>query len=84
MTSLLASKRPVVRRRLAEINSSAITPAIQLKQELYDYMKPRGSLVRPDQAARDLGYSVLDILEALKKLEKEGRAIETEDIHIGA
>ena len=67
-----------MRRRLAEMNSSAKTPAGQLKQELYEYMRQRGGLVWPDQAARDLGYSVLDILEALRKLEKEGRAVETE------
>jgi DNA-binding GntR family transcriptional regulator len=37
-------------------------------------MKERGGLIWPDEAAKELGYSVLDILEALRKLEKEGRA----------
>jgi Arc/MetJ-type ribon-helix-helix transcriptional regulator len=76
--------RDAMRRRLAEIDSSARISTGRLKQELYDYMKERGGLIWPDQAARDLGYSVLDILEALKKLEKEGRAAETEKIHIEA
>jgi hypothetical protein len=49
-----------------------------------DYMKERGGLVWPDEAARDLGYSVLDILEALRKLEREGRTTESQDIHIEA
>jgi biotin operon repressor len=47
-------------------------------------MKDRGGLIWPDDAARELGYSVLDILEALRKLEKEGRAIESEGISIEA
>ena len=54
------------------------------KQELYDYMKEHDGLIWPDEAARNLGYSVLDILEALRKLEREGRAIEAEGIHIEA
>ena len=61
-----------------------MTPAGQLEQELHDYMKERGGAVWPDQAARNLGYSVLDILEALKKLQREGRATEAEDVRIEA
>ena len=76
--------RDAMRRRLAEINSTAKTSTDDLKQELYDYMKEYDGLIWPDEAARDLGYSVLDILEALRKLEREGRAIEAEGIHIEA
>jgi Arc/MetJ-type ribon-helix-helix transcriptional regulator len=76
--------RDAMRRRLAEINSAAKTSTDDLKQELHDYMKEHDGLIWPDEAARDLGYSVLDILEALRKLEKEGRAMEAEDIHIEA
>ncbi len=74
--------RDAVRRRLAEINAVAKTKSGNLKDELYRHMKERGGLIWPDEAARELGYSVLDILEALRKLEKEGRAIESQDISI--
>ena len=76
--------RDSVRRRLAEINAVAKTRSESMKVELYRYMKERGGLIWPDEAARELGYSVLDILEALRKLEKEGRAIESPDISIEA
>ncbi len=61
----------MVRRRLAEINAVAKTKPGKVRDELYRYMKVRGGLIWPDEAARELGYSVLDILEALRKLEKE-------------
>jgi len=76
--------RDSVRRRLTEINAFAKTKSGNVKAELYRYMKQRGGLIWPDEAARELGYSVLDILEALRKLEKEGRAIESQDISIEA
>jgi len=76
--------RDAVRRRLAEINAVAKTKSGNVKGELYRYMKERGGLIWPDEAARELGYSVLDILEALRKLEKEGRAIESKGISIEA
>ena len=76
--------RDAVRRRLAEINAVAKTKSGNVKGELYSYMKERGGLIWPDEAARELGYSVLDILEALRKLGKEGRAIESQDIPIEA
>lgn len=76
--------RDAVRRRLAEINAVTKTKTGNVKDELYRFMKERGGLVWPDDAARELGYSVLDILEALRKLEKEGRAIESQDISIEA
>lgn len=76
--------RDAVRRRLAEINAIAKAKPGNVKEELYNYMKERGGLIWPDEAARELGYSVLDILEALRKLEKEGRAMESRDISIEA
>jgi Arc/MetJ-type ribon-helix-helix transcriptional regulator len=72
--------RDAVRRRLGEISAVAKTKPGNLKAELYGYMKERGGLIWPDEAARELGYSVLDILEALRKLEKEGRAIESQNL----
>jgi len=76
--------RDAVRRRLTEINAVAKNKSGSLKDELYRYMKDRGGLIWPDEAARELGYSVLDVLEALRKLEKEGRAMESEGISIEA
>ena len=76
--------RDAVRRRLAEINAVTKTHRGNVKDELYRYMKDRGGLIWPDDAARELGYSVLEILEALRKLEKEGRAVESEDTSIEA
>ena len=73
-----------MRRRLAEINSTAKTSTDSLKQELYEYMREHDGLIWPDEAARDLGYSVLNILEALRKLEREGRAVEAEGVHTEA
>ena len=76
--------RDAVRRRLGEINVVAKAKPGNVKAEVYGYMKERGGLIWPDEAARELGYSVLDILEALRKLEKEGRAVESQDIPIEA
>ena len=76
--------RDAVRRRLAEINAVTKTKSGNVKDELYRFMKERGGLIWPDEAARELGYSVLDILEALRRLEKEGRAIESQDVSIEA
>lgn len=74
--------RDAVRRRLNEINATAKKGSGNVKHELYRYMKDHGGFIWPDEAARELGYSVLDILEALRKLEKEGRAMESENISI--
>ena len=76
--------RDAVRRRLSEIESAAKPASGKLKDELYRYMKERDGLVWPDDAARDLGYSVLEILEALRKLEREGKAREAEGIPVEA
>jgi len=76
--------RDAIRRRMAEINSATKAGSRTLKEELHRYMKERGGLLWPDEAARELGYSVLDILEALKKLEKEGRAVEAQSPYVEA
>jgi len=76
--------RDAMRRRLAELGSSTRISTSRLKQELREYLKDHGGFIWPDQAANDLGYSVLDILEALKKLKKEGRAVETKNTRIDA
>ncbi len=70
-----------MRRRVAEIHAIAKPSSGKLKDELFRYMKERGGLIWPDEAATELRYSVLDVLEALRKLEKEGRAVESQDLH---
>jgi hypothetical protein len=42
-----------------------------VEKEVYRYMKERGGLIWPDEAARELGYSALDILEALASWRKK-------------
>jgi Arc/MetJ-type ribon-helix-helix transcriptional regulator len=74
--------RDAVRRRLGEISSVAKINSPKLREELYHYMKERGGLVWPDEAARELGYSVIEILEALKKLEREGRVEEAQKLPV--
>jgi len=59
-----------------------VSGSARVREELYHYMKERGGVVWPDDAARELGYSVLDILNALKK--REGKAREAYDTGIGA
>jgi Arc/MetJ-type ribon-helix-helix transcriptional regulator len=76
--------RDAVRHRLSELNTVAKTSSGKLKQELHQYMRERGGLIWPDEAAKELGYSVLDVLEALRKLEKEGRAAELQDLTVEA
>ena len=72
--------RDAVRRRLNEIGSVAKTGSAKLKDELYRYMAERGGVVWPDEAARALDCSVLEVLEALKRLEREGKAKEAETL----
>jgi Arc/MetJ-type ribon-helix-helix transcriptional regulator len=74
--------RDAVRRRLGEISSVAKTNSPKLREELYHYMKERGGLVWPDDAARELGYSVMEIVEALKKLEREGKVEEAQKLAV--
>jgi Arc/MetJ-type ribon-helix-helix transcriptional regulator len=76
--------RDAVRRRLAEVNAVAKVKSGSIKDEVHRYIKERGGLIWPDVAARELGYSVLDILEALRKLEKEGQAVESHGISLEA
>jgi len=72
--------RDAVRRRLAELESSGkADPPKVVKQEVCQYFLDRGGVAWPDEAARDLGYSVLDVLKALMELKEEGKAAEIEE-----
>lgn len=71
--------RDAVRSRLAGLATG--TRAIdrkQLEREVLDCLRSRGGDVWPDEIAEDLGTSVLEVLEALESLRKEGRAVEVE------
>jgi len=72
--SLEARQVPLTKRLLLWLGLTPSASQFQSARLMY-------GLTWPDEAARDLGCSVLDILEALTKLQKEGRAIEAEDIH---
>ncbi len=50
----------------------------KLRDKLYRYMKERGGLIWPDEAARELRVSVIEVLDALRRFEREGRAREAE------
>lgn len=76
--------RDAVRRRLNELGSTAKSGSAKLSDEVYRYMKERGGLIWPDEAARELGVSVIEILEVLRKLEREGKAREGEALPIEA
>jgi uncharacterized membrane protein len=72
-----------VRRRLAELESSGkADPPEVVKQNVYQYFSDRGGVAWPDEVARDLGYSVLDVLRALRELEEEGKAGEVEAVTV--
>ncbi len=58
--------------------------SVKLRYKLYRYMKERRGLVWPDEAARELGVSIIDVLETLRKLEREGSVREAETLPIEA
>jgi len=76
--------RDAVRRRLSDINGPVKNSPPNLKELVYRYLKEHDGLIWPDAAAKDLGYSVLDVLEALHRLEKEGKAMEAENVSVEA
>ncbi len=47
-----------------------------VNKKVYDYFKSKGVPVWPDEAALELGYSVLEVLNALERLRKKGKAQE--------
>jgi Arc/MetJ-type ribon-helix-helix transcriptional regulator len=68
--------RDAVREKLRELKSTKLDSPEIIKERVYEYFKTRGSSGWPDEAAIELGYSVLEVLDALEKLKKEGKAQE--------
>ena len=68
--------RDTVRRRLQELKATSLDPPDVVQERVYEYFKNKGGSAWPDEAAIDLGYSVLEVLEALEKLRKKGKARE--------
>ena len=68
--------RDAVRAKLRELRSTKLDPPEVIKQRVYEYFKAKGGSGWPDEAAVELGYSVLEVLEALERLKEEGKAQE--------
>lgn len=69
--------RDSIRRRLQELGKASIDSPGIVRERVYEYFKRRGGSGWPDEAATELGYSVLEVLGALRELEKQGKAAES-------
>ncbi len=58
----------------------ATKTSAKLTDELFRYMKERGGLIWPDEAARELRVPVIEVLDALRRFEREGKAREVETL----
>ncbi len=74
--------RDTIRRRLQELKMVSLDPPDVVQQRVYEYFKSKGGSSWPDEAAIDLGYSVLEVLEALERLRKRGKASELTQVSI--
>jgi len=71
--------REAIRAKLAELElSSKLDPPETMKARVYEYFKERGGVAWPDEAAKELGYSVIDVLNALQMLKDEGKTEEVD------
>jgi Arc/MetJ-type ribon-helix-helix transcriptional regulator len=68
--------RDAIRRRLQELRSISLDPPQVVQQRVYEFFKSKGGSAWPDEAAIELGYSVLEVLGALEQLRKRGKAME--------
>jgi hypothetical protein len=68
--------RDAVRSRLRQLGSVSLDGPAVVERRVYEYFKGRGGSAWPDEAALELGYSVLEVLDALERLRKKGRARE--------
>ena len=68
--------RDTIRRRLQELKMVSLDPPDVVQQKVYEHFKSRGGSSWPDEAAVELGYSVLEVLEALEQLRRKGKAWE--------
>lgn len=73
--------RDAVRRRLAEFRETATqdSPAT-IELRVYEFFKNKGGSGWPDEAAAELGYSVLQVLDALERLRSKGKAEEVAEV----
>jgi len=67
--------REAVRKSMAELKEVSMDAPEIVEKRVYDYLKSKGVSVWPDEAARELGYSVLEVLNALERLKKKGKPI---------
>lgn len=74
--------RDAVRRRLKELKAVSLDPPDVVQQRVHEYFKSKGGSSWPDEAAIELGYSVLEVLEALEQLRKRGKAWEATQVSI--
>ncbi len=68
--------RDAVRRSLSELKEVSMEAPEVVEKKVYDYFRSKGTAVWPDEAALELGYSVLEVLNALERLKKKGKARE--------
>ncbi|MDG7015858.1 MAG: hypothetical protein JRM82_00610 [Nitrososphaerota archaeon] len=68
--------RDAVRSRLQELRSASLDIPAVVERRVYEYFRGRGGSAWPDEAAVALGYSILEVLDALERLRKKGRARE--------
>lgn len=68
--------RESVRKRLSELKEISSDAPSVIEKKVYEYFKSKGGSGWPDDAARELGYSVIEVLDALERLRKKGKAEE--------
>ena len=72
--------REAVRKRLSELKEVSMDAPAVVEKRVYDYFRSKAVAVWPDEAARELGYSVFEVLNALERLRKKGRAWEAIEV----
>ncbi len=68
--------REAVRKSLSELKEVSMDAPEVVERRVHDYFKSKEGSVWPDDAARELGYSVLEVLDVLERLKKRGKAQE--------
>lgn len=70
--------RDAIRKNLSSLRETTLDAPEDVEKRVYHHFRSKGGAVWPDDAARDLGYSVLTVLGVLEKLKKKGKAKELE------
>ncbi len=68
--------RDAIRKSLVGLKEVTLDDQEIVEKKVYEYFKSKGAPVWPDDAGRDLGYSILVVLDALDRLKKKGKAKE--------